>query len=87
MVTQRILAPGVTLKAALATSIKDRRGDIRLVLHRPRRYPVKAMEQGVPYQTLIASVLHKQVTGRLSKQSQPPARDATYGKKPPVMPS
>ena len=28
---------------------------------------VKALEEGVPYQTLIASVLHKYVTGRLAK--------------------
>lgn len=26
---------------------------------------VKALEEGIPYQTLIASVLHKYVTGRL----------------------
>jgi hypothetical protein len=28
---------------------------------------VKALEEGVPYQTLIASVLHKYVTGRLTE--------------------
>ena len=26
---------------------------------------VKALEEGIPYQTLIASVLHKYVTGKL----------------------
>jgi predicted DNA binding CopG/RHH family protein len=26
---------------------------------------IKAMEEGVPYQTLMASVLHKYVTGKL----------------------
>jgi predicted DNA binding CopG/RHH family protein len=31
---------------------------------------VKALEEGVPYQTLIASVLHKYVTGRLSETRQ-----------------
>jgi len=29
---------------------------------------VKALEQGMPYQTLIASVLHKYVTGRLAER-------------------
>jgi hypothetical protein len=28
---------------------------------------VRALEEGVPYQTLIASVLHKYVTGRLAE--------------------
>ena len=31
---------------------------------------VKALEEGVPYQTLIASVLHKYVTGRLAEQPE-----------------
>ena len=38
---------------------------------------VKALEEGVPYQTLIASVLHKYVTGRLAEPPRPgsgPAR-------------
>ncbi|MFM1766543.1 MAG: hypothetical protein RIU71_2306, partial [Pseudomonadota bacterium] len=30
---------------------------------------VKAMEEGVPYQTLITSVLHKYVNGRLVERS------------------
>ena len=29
---------------------------------------VKALEEGIPYQTLIASVLHKYVTGRLAER-------------------
>jgi hypothetical protein len=32
---------------------------------------VKALEEGVPYQTLIASVLHKYVTGRLAEPKAP----------------
>ena len=31
---------------------------------------VKALEEGIPYQTLIASVLHKYVTGRLLEKSR-----------------
>jgi hypothetical protein len=36
---------------------------------------VKALTEGLPYQTLIASILHKYVTGRLEegKPGSPPA--------------
>lgn len=56
--------------AARATAIKDRRVNIRLSSIDLSDIQVKAMEEGVPYQTLIASVLHKYVTGRLSDKSQ-----------------
>jgi hypothetical protein len=36
-------------------------------------FDLKALEEGVPYQTLIASVLHKYVTGRLTER---PARSS-----------
>jgi hypothetical protein len=35
----------------------------------------KALEEGMPYQTLIASVLHKYVTGKLA-ENRPPAAAA-----------
>jgi predicted DNA binding CopG/RHH family protein len=66
--------------AARATAIKDKRVNIRLSSGDLRDIQVKALEEGVPYQTLIASVLHKYVTGRLAEQSAPaakPARKAT----------
>jgi predicted DNA binding CopG/RHH family protein len=56
--------------AARATAIKDRRVNIRLSSIDLSDIQVKAMQEGVPYQTLIASVLHKYVTGRLSDKSQ-----------------
>jgi len=64
--------------AARATAIKDRRVNIRLSSGDLSDIQVKALEEGVPYQTLIASVLHKYVTGRLAepsaiKQSSRPA--------------
>jgi hypothetical protein len=31
----------------------------------------KALEEGMPYQTLIASVLHKYVTGQLADRERP----------------
>ena len=63
--------------AARATAIKDRRVNIRLSSGDLSDIQVRALEEGVPYQTLIASVLHKYVTGRLAEpdtaQSRRPA--------------
>lgn len=59
--------------AARATAIKDRRVNIRLSSIDLSDIQAKAMEEGIPYQTLIASVLHKYVTGRLSEGPQPGA--------------
>ena len=53
--------------AARATAIKDRRVNIRMSSGDLSDIQVKALEEGVPYQTLIASVLHKYVTGRLAE--------------------
>lgn len=57
--------------AARATAIKDRRVNIRLSSGDLSDIQVRALEEGVPYQTLIASVLHKYVTGRLAERSRP----------------
>jgi predicted DNA binding CopG/RHH family protein len=51
--------------AARATAIKDRRVNIRLSSNDLREIQARALADGLPYQTLIASVLHKYVTGRL----------------------
>jgi len=53
--------------AARATAIKDRRVNIRLSSGDLSDIQTRALEEGVPYQTLIASVLHKYVTGRLAE--------------------
>ncbi len=55
--------------AARATATKDRRVNIRLSSGDLQDIQVKALEEGLPYQTLIASVLHKYVTGRLAERS------------------
>ena len=54
--------------AARATAIKDRRVNIRLSSIDLGDIQVKALEEGVPYQTLIASVLHKYVSGKLMEK-------------------
>jgi predicted DNA binding CopG/RHH family protein len=53
--------------AARATGIKDQRVNIRLSSGDLNDIQVRALQEGVPYQTLIASVLHKYVSGRLSE--------------------
>lgn len=55
--------------AARATAVKDRRVNIRLSSTDLGDIQVKALEEGVPYQTLIASVLHKYVSGRLVEKA------------------
>ncbi|MHB8679379.1 MAG: hypothetical protein ACYC7G_06560 [Rudaea sp.] len=62
-------------EAARATLIKDRRVNVRLSSPDLLDIQTRAAEEGVPYQTLIASVLHKFVSGRfVEKPSQLPAR-------------
>jgi predicted DNA binding CopG/RHH family protein len=56
--------------AARATAIKDRRVNIRLSSGDLSDIQVRALEEGLPYQTLIASVLHKYVTGRLVEEPE-----------------
>jgi predicted DNA binding CopG/RHH family protein len=51
--------------AASATFIKDRRINIRLSSPDLIDIQARALEEGIPYQTFIASVLHKYVSGRL----------------------
>ncbi len=55
--------------AARATFIKDRRVNVRLSSPDLMDIQTRAAEEGVPYQTLIASVLHKFVTGRFTEKS------------------
>lgn len=53
--------------AARATALKDKRVNIRLSSIDLQDIQAKALVEGLPYQTLIASVLHKYVTGRLKE--------------------
>jgi len=68
--------------AARATAVKDRRVNIRLSSGDLQDIQVKALEQGLPYQTLIASVLHKYVTGRLAEREGEPKALAAAQKSP-----
>ena len=50
---------------ARATFRKDARINIRLSARDLRGLQKRALAEGIPYQTLIASILHKYVEGRL----------------------
>ena len=53
--------------AARATALKDKRVSIRLSSGELSDIQVRALEEGVPYQTPIARVLRKIVTGRFTE--------------------
>ncbi len=53
------------VRAARQTLKKDRRVNIRLAQVDLQGIQTKAFAEGLPYQTLISSVLHKYVTGSL----------------------
>jgi len=50
---------------AKATFKKDRRLSIRISTKHLKAIQKRALEEGLPYQTLIASLLHKYACGRL----------------------
>ena len=52
---------------AEAALVKDKRVNIRISSRDLEDIQAKAAEEGLPYQTLMASVLHKFVTGRLTE--------------------
>lgn len=54
--------------AARATLAKDQRINVRLSSVLLNGIQARAAEEGLPYQTLIASILHKYVTGRLVEE-------------------
>ncbi len=55
-------------ESARGTFVKNRRVNIRLSAADLMDIQARAYEEGVPYQTLIASVLHKYVSGRLHEK-------------------
>lgn len=55
-------------EAARATLRKDKRVNIRMSERDLVRFQKKAVEEGLPYQTLISSVLHKYINGKLAEK-------------------
>ena len=54
---------------AQATFRKDRRVNLRISSRDLEALQKRALVEGIPYQTLIASILHKYVAGRLKERA------------------
>ena len=54
---------------AESTMKKDKRMNIRISERDLKNLKVKALEEGIPYQTLVSMVLHKYVTGKLKESA------------------
>ena len=52
--------------AARNTLKKDKRINLRLTQKDYHQIQIKAIEEGIPYQTLISSVIHKYLNGALA---------------------
>ena len=56
---------------AKATFKKDKRVNIRISRKDLEAIQIRALEEGIPYQTLMASILHKFISGRLVDKTSP----------------
>ena len=56
-------------KTATNTLTKDQRMNIRITKNDLDGIKLKAMEEGLPYRTLAASIIHKYVTGKLYEKA------------------
>ncbi len=54
---------------ARKTLVKDKRITIRLYDHDYRGIQKKAMEMGIPYQTLISGIIHRYIEGDLTSKT------------------
>ena len=52
------------MAAAAETALKDYRINVRISKRDVEALKTKALEEGIPYQTLVTSILHKYVTGK-----------------------
>ncbi|MDY7033396.1 MAG: antitoxin [Thermodesulfobacteriota bacterium] len=57
------------MAAARNTLKKDKRINLRLTQKDYHQIQVKAIEEGIPYQTLISSIIHKYLNGSLAPRS------------------
>ena len=56
-------------KTATNTLTKDQRMNIRITKNDLDGIKLKAVEEGIPYQTLVTSIIHKYVTGKLREHT------------------
>jgi predicted DNA binding CopG/RHH family protein len=56
-------------ETATNTMLKDQRMNIRIGKRDLEGIKAKALEEGIPYQTLVASIIHKYVNGKLKEMA------------------
>ncbi len=59
---------GKAIAAARNTLKKDKRINLRLSQKDYHQIQIKAIEEGIPYQTLISSLVHKYLNGSLTQR-------------------
>jgi len=59
----------VAREAAEGTVKKNKRMNIRISERDLRRLKIRALEEGVPYQTLVSMILHKYLSGKLKEET------------------
>ena len=64
--------------SASETAIKDYRINVRISKRDVEALKTRALEEGIPYQTLVTSILHKYVTGKLEENSHKGKREKTF---------
>jgi predicted DNA binding CopG/RHH family protein len=64
--------------AACSTGQKDQRINIRLSSPDLQALRARALQEGIPYQTLISSVLHKYISGALRKDTREGSRSPKH---------
>jgi predicted DNA binding CopG/RHH family protein len=55
------------MQRAQATLKKDKRMNIRISERDLKNLKIRALEEGIPYQTLVSMVLHKYLSGKLKE--------------------
>lgn len=55
------------MQGAHATLKKDKRMNIRISERDLKNLKIRALEEGIPYQTLVSMVLHKYLSGKLKE--------------------
>jgi predicted DNA binding CopG/RHH family protein len=58
-----------SIAAARSTLKKDKRINLRLSQKDYHQIQIKAIEEGIPYQTFISSIIHKYLNGSLAPKS------------------
>jgi predicted DNA binding CopG/RHH family protein len=66
------------MKAATETALKDYRINVRISKRDVEALKTKALEEGIPYQTLVTSILHKYVTGKLNEKDTKEIKEKTF---------